>query len=277
MNSDPRPSASILLVEDDTKARMLLADVLVHAGHRIVAAESGEHAIELLSAQVWSETYEMRFDIVVSDIRLGAVDGLKVLEVARQVANPPTVILITGYGSIETAITALRSGAFDYLLKPFNPTELLACVERAITQQLADQRQAEAIRTITSVVDQLRTVTNVTNERRPSLSNSQPERYVEVGALILDRYRHAATFHNQPLRLTPIEYALLLCLGELQGRVLGYADIVRRTHGYTVEDSEAQSMLKVHVHNLRQKIAPAYLVNVRGTGYMLAAPKEIEQ
>jgi DNA-binding response OmpR family regulator len=93
---------------------------------------------------------------------------------------------------------------------------------------------------------------------------------------VLDRYRHAATFHSQPLRLTPIEYALLLCLGELQGRVLGYSDIVRRTHGYTVEDSEAQSMLKVHVHNLRQKISPSYLVNVRGTGYMLAAPKELD-
>lgn len=273
MNTDPRPPASILLVEDDPKARMLLADVLTHAGHRIVAAESGEHAVELLTDQAWGDT---RFSIVVSDIRLGAVDGLSVLEVARRSDNPPTVILITGYGSIETAISALRNGAFDYLLKPFNPTDLLACVERAITQQIADQRQAEAIRTITSVVDQLRTVSSA-SERRPPLLASQPERYVEVGALILDRYRHAATFHNQPLRLTPIEYALLLCLGELQGRVLGYADIVRRTHGYTVEDSEAQSMLKVHVHNLRQKIAPTYLVNVRGTGYMLAVPKELEQ
>jgi two-component system OmpR family response regulator len=262
-------STAILLVEDDLRARTLLTDILARAGHQATAVGNGEEALQLLSTHGAGGT---AFSVVISDIRLGAIDGLQVLSFARQRPTPPAVILLTGYGSIETAVAALRAGAFDYLLKPFSPADFLECVGRAIEQQAAEQRQVEAIRTITSVVDQLRSTPLGAAEHR-SETAPQNDRFVRVGALTLDRYRHAATFHERPLRLTPIEYALLLCLGEMQGRVLGYADIVRRTHGYSVEDSEAQSMLKVHVHNLRQKIDPAYLINIRGTGYMLALPE----
>ncbi|GAB4111542.1 MAG: response regulator transcription factor [Roseiflexaceae bacterium] len=262
----------VLLVEDDSRARMLLSDVLTHAGYKVTTAADGEQALKLLDTPT---EQPCPFHIVVSDIRLGGVDGIQVLQYARQTTNPPEVILLTGYGSIETAVAALRLGAFDYLLKPFAPADLLGCVLRAIEQKQAEQRQSEAIRVITSVVNQLRMVTPPIAEQpaEPAVRPPQVERFVQVGALTLDRFRHAASFEDKPLRLTPIEYALLLCLGEMQGRVIGYADIVRRTHGYTVEDSEAQGMLKVHVHNLRQKIDPNYLVNVRGTGYMLAAPE----
>jgi DNA-binding response OmpR family regulator len=264
-------AVTILLVEDDNKARMLLTDVLTQAGYITVAAADGEEALELLEGVAREQATP--FSVVISDIRLGAVDGIQVLTAARQRVPAPAVILLTGYGSIETAVAALRAGAFDYLLKPFAPADLLARVERAIQQQTAEVKQSEAIRVITSVVDQLRQTDQSPVERHVEPATAQPDRYVQVGSLVLDRYRHAATFQDRALRLTPIEYALLLCLGEMQGRVLGYADIVRRTHGYSVEEPEAQSMLKVHVHNLRQKIDPAYLVNVRGTGYMLAAPE----
>lgn len=264
------PVVHILLVEDDAKARMLLTEVLTQAGYHITAAADGEQALSLLDTQ---EAAGRQFSVVISDIRLGAVDGIQVLAAARKLPLPPAVILLTGYGSIETTVAAMRIGAFDYLLKPFAPAALLAAVARAVEQRAAEAKQSEALRMIADVAEQLRNVVSPAVERREAPPTPAPDRYVQIGALTLDRYRHAATFQNQPLRLTPIEYALLLCLGEMQGHVLGYADIVFRTHGYNVEDSEAQSMLKVHVHNLRQKIDSAYLVNVRGTGYMLAVPE----
>lgn len=262
---------TILLVEDDARMRHLLTNVLAQAGYQVTPSADGSHAIKLLTVQ---DGPAAPYAVVISDIRLGDVDGLQVLAHARRGPQPPAVILITGYGTLETAITALRAGAFDYLIKPFNPSDLLACVSRAIKHQEQQMSQAEAIRAITTVVDQLRAIT-------PSIQSVEPapepvpqstERLVQIGDLVIDRFRHVATFMNEPLRLTPIEYALLLCLGEMQGRVIPYSEIVRRTHNYIVEDFEAQSMLKVHIHNLRQKINPAYLVNIRGTGYMLAEP-----
>ncbi len=259
----------ILLAEDDATLRRLLTDVLTQAGYVVTAAADGEQALALLEKQ---DEHGHMFRVVVSDIRLGAIDGIQVLTMARKLRMPPVVILLTGYGSIETTVAAMRIGAFDYLLKPFAPEVLLSCVARAVEQHIAETQQSEAIRVIATVIEQLRHVGSPPVERTAEPQNLQPDRYVHIGALILDRYRHAATFQEQSLRLTPIEYALLLCLGEMQGQVLAYADIVFRTHGYTVEESEAQSMLKVHVHNLRQKIDQSYLVNVRGTGYMLAVP-----
>jgi DNA-binding response OmpR family regulator len=263
----------ILLVEDDATLRMLLTKVLLQAGYLITAAADGEQALELLDTQ---SEQGRTFRVVISDIRLGTIDGIQVLAAARKRPLPPAVILLTGYGSIETTVAAMRIGAFDYLLKPFAPEVLLNCVARAVDQHIAETQQSEAIRVIANVVDQLRHVGSPTVERSAEPLNPQLDRYVQIGTLVLDRYRHAATFEDQALRLTPIEYALLLCLGEMQGHVLGYADIVFRTHGYAVEETEAQSMLKVHVHNLRQKIDSAYLVNVRGTGYMLVAPEAEE-
>jgi two-component system OmpR family response regulator len=263
-----RQTIEILLVEDDARARMLLRDVLTGAGYCLAAVADGEQALALLLSHTAAQP---RFHVIVTDIRLGAIDGLQVLAAARACPLPPAVILLTGYGSVETAVAALRMGAFDYLLKPFTPAELLDCVARAVERQATRHQQHEAIRVITSVVAQLHNP-GAALERQLDTRAAELDRFLQVGELMLDRHRRTATFKEHTLRLTPIEYALLICLGEMEGRVLGYADIIRRTHGHTVDDSEAQSMLKVHIHNLRQKIAPAYLINVRGTGYMLVAP-----
>jgi two-component system, OmpR family, response regulator len=268
-------SLDILLVEDDPRMRVLFNEVLSQAGYRVTATGDGLHALQLLET---ATVPFVPYRVVVSDIRLGPVDGLQILQQARIRPNPPTVVLITGYGTLETAIAALRSGAFDYLVKPFNPTDLLACVSRAVKHQAQELRQSEAIRTISIVVDQLRTLSSVPAEIVSAPSEPEPtpiptDRLVVVGDLSVDRYRHLATFRDAPLHLTPIEYAMLLYLAEMQGRVVSYADIVRRTHNYSVEEFEAQAMLKVHVHNLRQKLDPAYLINIRGTGYMLAVPQ----
>ena len=99
---------SILLVADDAKARMLLTDILTHTGYEVIAVPDGETAIALLQQD--------KFAVVLTDIRMRAVDGIQVLATAKAQGRPPAVILLTGYGSLETSIAALRSGADDYLL-----------------------------------------------------------------------------------------------------------------------------------------------------------------
>ncbi len=256
----------VLIVEDDTTARMLLEDVLTDAGYHVTAAPDGETAIALLR--------QHEFIVVLTDIRMRSVDGIQVLSAAKQQERAPSVILLTGYGSLDTSIAALRAGADDYLLKPCEPVELLAGVAKAVQRRQEQQRQADAIQTIFHGLDQLRSRTQP-SAAEPTIApptDEEPGRYLRIGQLTIDCFRHAAAFNGQTLHLTPIEYALLFCLAEAQGRVVGYSEIIRRTHGLSADEMEAQTLIKPHIRNLRRKIEPAYLSNVRGTGYVLAAP-----
>lgn len=246
----------VLVVEDDSRARMLLATILRGAGYAVVMAASGEDALALLAQQ--------QFGVVITDIRMGAVDGLEVVNVARAQPEPPAVILLTGYGSLETAIAGLRAGAHDYLLKPAEPAELLECVARAAQRYGEQQRQATALQTIHEGLKQLYGVSPA-----PPAAREPSEQYVQVGDLTLDTFRHAAQWRGEVLHLTRIEYTLLRVLAEAHGRVIEYSELVRSTHGHVVSAVEAQLLLKAHVRNLRRKIDPDYLINVRGAGYLL--------
>lgn len=264
----------ILMVEDDDRTRMALVAMLEKTGYQVTPAEDGTAALELLA--------RTRFDVVITDIRMGDIDGIEVLYAARNSKQPPAVILLTGYGSLETAIAALRAGAYDYLLKPCAPTALLSCVAGAIQRRNAEIRQADALNTIAQIVAQVReddtTATSPPVEDIEAIGEKataeQPGRYMNVGALRIDRVRHTISFNNQPLHVTPTEYSLLHCLAEAGERVLSYREIIRCTHGHDMDDEEAHLLLKSHIRNLRRKINPRYLVSVRGVGYILAAPDE---
>lgn len=262
----------VLLVEDDATARLLLGEVLTGAGYHVTTAQDGETALDLLAKQ--------RFDVVITDIRMRKVGGIQVLHAAKQYPTSPAVILLTGYGSLETALEALRAGAYDYLLKPVDPNDLLDRVEGAVQRRQSEQRQNNAVRIIAQGLAQLQGQALADDQpekwvNRPAPEQPPPEetRYIKVGLLSIDSFRHTASFDGQTLHLTPIEYALLRCLAESAGRVLTYREIVRCSHGHEPEETEAQSLLKAHIRNLRRKIATDYLVNVRGTGYMLVDPE----
>jgi DNA-binding response OmpR family regulator len=103
-----------------------------------------------------------------------------------------------------------------------------------------------------------------------------PQRYLEVGDLHIDTHRHEATFCEQPLRLTPIEFGILSYLAATPERVVPYSEIAQATHATTINPHEARALLGRHIRNLRHKLDARYLVNVRGVGYMLATPEAAE-
>jgi DNA-binding response OmpR family regulator len=263
----------ILLIEDDKKTRMMLAHRLQHAGYAVTQAENGETAIDLLEQET--------FDVVVSDIILGDVDGIEVLQTARHQSYQPQVILLTGYGSLETSLVALREGAYDYLLKPCSAERLLTCVEGALKRHLAEIHLREAITTL--IPNQGMYETFQSSPRPPAppqREKGSPQRQdtmpLCIGALSIGSTRHEVFFHEQPVRLTPIEYSLLRYLAERTGKVCRCNDIVQYTHGMTTNNSDAQAILRSHIRNLRKKISSSYIVNDRATGYMLLNPEEPE-
>jgi DNA-binding NtrC family response regulator len=120
-------SAHLLIVDDDPITLDLLKEVLSKEGYDVVTALSGEEAIGRGSDRV--------FDIVITDVRMGETNGMEVLRSFKKLAPETTVIVITAFGSIETAIEAIREGAFDYISKPFKLEEIKFTLRRALEQR----------------------------------------------------------------------------------------------------------------------------------------------
>jgi putative two-component system response regulator len=131
----------VLVVDDDQFALRSMVKVLGGESYEVVAAASGSEAIDLLK--------EDSFDLVLTDLKMPEVDGLEVLRQAREIAPQAVVLILTGYASLESAIEALREGAYDYLLKPCSADELKLKIERGLERvRLAEERQRaqEALR-----------------------------------------------------------------------------------------------------------------------------------
>jgi DNA-binding response OmpR family regulator len=253
-------TAHVLVVEDDPTSRLTLAQLLERAGYTVLQASTGETAIDMLEQHV--------FAVVVSDIVLGAIDGIEVLHTARLQPQSPNVILLTGHGTLETAIAAVRSGAHDYMLKPASKDELMRSVARAVQDYRDRHHLREAAAIITGIYQRQQPP-----EAAPGAEAEQRASAVyQVGDLTIGATRHDVTASGEPVQLTPIEYALLRFLAEAPGQTRSYCDIVRRTHRFEAEEAEAQALVRQHIRNLRKKLDGRYLVNDRGSGYKLVDP-----
>jgi two-component system, response regulator FlrC len=126
-------AAKVLLVEDDRALREALADTLALAGHNYRAVDCAEAALQALA--------EESFGLVVSDVNMPGMDGHQLLALIRQRQPQLPMLLMTAYGAVERAVEAMRQGAADYLVKPFEPKALLALVERHALGRLSAQEQ----------------------------------------------------------------------------------------------------------------------------------------
>jgi DNA-binding NtrC family response regulator len=122
-----RTTAHLLVVDDDPITLDLLKEVLSKEGYGVETALSGEEAIK--------QGMDTFFDLIVTDVRMGEKDGMEVLRSFKKISPETTVIMITAFGSIETAIEAIREGAFDYISKPFKLDEIRFTIRRALEQR----------------------------------------------------------------------------------------------------------------------------------------------
>lgn len=116
---------TILLVDDDESLRRVLEFQLDEAGYRVIVAADGEEALLVLGTK--------EVDCVITDLRMPKVSGLELLEKVKASDKEIPVIVATAFGEVETAVSAMKLGAFDYINKPFNHDEILLTVERALS------------------------------------------------------------------------------------------------------------------------------------------------
>ncbi len=280
--------AQILVVDDEQNIRLTLSALLSRAGHAVTVAASGEEAVAMFERQ--------RFDLMLVDLQMPGMHGIQVVEVLRQRGLDTLVIVLTGHGSLETAIDGMHQGIFDYMLKTSDPGQIVERVNAGLLDRARRQRQNALLNAIGAAAQELvgpNLIDDavITMAPPPMMAATPPpphpsinapgtgsvgsnDRQVQIGQLQLDTWHQTAILGGRSLNLTPTEFRLLLCLAEHAGQMLSYTQLVRCAQGYEANDMEAGELIKPHIHHLRQKIepdpsAPRYLLNVRGKGYIL--------
>lgn len=222
----------ILIAEDEPSMASLLQQGLTEEGHGVVLANNGQEA--LLLAQSFA------FDVIVLDITLPKVDGLKVARRLRELANQTPILMLTARDSIGDVVKGLDSGADDYLTKPFSFEVLLARV-RAVS-------------------------------RRGPIPQSVCLQFQD---LQLNTTTKEVTRHRQSVRLTPREHSLLELLLRNAGRVVTREAILNSVWGFDTEVGE--NTVEAFVRLLRSKVdlpfEPKLIQTIRGFGYSLRLPE----
>lgn len=236
---------NILVVDDEPVARQSLSDILRLEGYAVSAVPNGQAAVEYVRTHP--------IDLMVVDLRMPGMDGLEVVQVVNQVSPETEIILLTAYGSTESAIQALRLRVHDYLLKPAAPSQVINSVKKGLARREARLKAKGGSATV--------------DVEEAALEFSLPD------GTRLDLSRRLIQKKDQIVHLTPAEGRLLRVLIENPGRVYTHRELVLLVQGYDTSQREAPEILRPLVSRLRHKLEvfPSLaraIVSVRGTGYL---------
>ena len=257
-----QPVARLLVADDEAPIRITLGDMLRRRGYEVTTVETGEAALALL--------HQRPFDLLLLDLKMPGLSGIDVARRAAELYPDAKIIILTGHGSLETAIDGLHLGVSDYLLKTASPRDVLSRVETALSEQRDERRRRELLGTLQGVVGAL------SGAEATATTPPTTEGFVTVGDLEISSWNQTVRRGEQVLNLTPTEFRILACLSQQAGHAMGYREIIHCAQGYEVGELEAAELVKPHMYHLRQKLEPdpsnpRYILTVRGTGYMLAA------
>lgn len=238
--------SNILIVDDEPIARQSLTDILKLEGYSVMSLPNGQAAVEHV------RTHPV--DLMIVDMRMPGMSGLEVVQVVNQVSPETEVILLTAYGSTDTAIQALRLRIHDYLLKPASPAQVIQSVKKGLA------RRSAKLRIKSGSVDTVET-------------DDAIQEFVFKDGTIVDLSRRQIRYKNKTEHLTPAEGRLLQILMRNEGKVFSHRELVLLVQGYDTSQREAPEILRPLVSRLRHKLEqfPALaerVSSVRGTGYI---------
>ncbi len=220
----------ILVADDDISSVKLTAFLLEDAGYRVIKAYDGPGIL--------SSVEQQSPDLVLLDVSMPKTTGFEICRQIRLSSDVP-IIFVSGNSGLADRVKGLQIGGDDYLVKPFEPAELLARVEAVLRRRNSDM------------------LTPVTR--------------INQGPITLDPIEHTANFDDgRTVVLTPIEFRLLYYIMQNAGRVLSTSQILSKVWGYDYEGES--NLVAVYVRRLRTKIEkepekPRHVLTVRNLGY----------
>lgn len=220
----------ILIVEDEEKIREVIAAYLKRDGFETTEAGNGKNALHEMSKKT--------FDLIILDLMLPDMNGEDVCKQIRTIFSTP-IIMLTAKASINHRIQGLTIGADDYIVKPFDPNELIARVRSVLRRTNPQELLADRLEY---------------GEGRLTIDNQAKQVYVQ----------------NEAISLTPSEFKLLLVMARNADRTFSREELIELVMGF--EFDRDTRIIDQHIKNLRQKIEddpknPAFIRTVFGTGY----------
>jgi DNA-binding response OmpR family regulator len=265
----PIPGAHVLVVDDELQVRSALVRSLSLLGYRADAACDGNQALKTLE--------RTSYDLMVLDICMPGLDGVQVMQQARQMHPDLAIIVLTGHAALDSAIAAVKSGAVDYLHKPASTHDIAAAAARALRPRAEHLHQRRLLAVMEQALNQLRGV-KATEETAPI---DDPEYTLCSGRVALDLEKRRAVVaasddtDARHAELTGDQAELLAYLMRHPGAVLSCHELAQDALGYDVSTEEAQNIVRPHIYRLRRKLEadprePRLIRTVHGRGYFFA-------
>ncbi|MBA3714171.1 MAG: response regulator transcription factor, partial [Pyrinomonadaceae bacterium] len=227
----------LLIADDDTAMRLLLAEYFRRLGYQVEEKENAEEALKPAMSGA--------FDCFIFDVSMPGMSGLELLRHVRDRGVQTPALFLTAHDEVDDKVAGFQAGADDYLAKPFSPRELEVRVEALLRRAARFPPTAETAPTPTA--DRL-----------------------EIGELVVDKRRHEVTLAGERVDLTPLEFHILERLASEPGRAWSRNDLLDEV--WSTEYEGYQRNVDPHINRLRRKIEtdpqnPRYVLTVRGVGY----------
>jgi len=215
-----RKTPTILVVEDDIENRTAIVKVLESVEYKVLETDNGQQALDILN--------EENVDIVVTDLRLPVMDGVELLKRAKTLEQDIEIIMITGHGTVEIAVEAIKEGAYDFITKPVKKAQLLRAVEKAAEKQylsrenreLRQQLNQSGVRRLVYASTEMRNIARMVEQVAPSTATVLITGESGTGKEVIADAIHAAS----PRRLKPLIKVSCAALPDtlLESELFGY-------------------------------------------------------
>ncbi|MEK4113583.1 DNA-binding response OmpR family regulator [Paenibacillus sp. DS2363] len=223
---------TVLVVDDEPDIRDVIHVYLRNEGYHVIEAANGEEALNIIKTT--------SVQLVILDVMMPIMDGIKACFKIREVSATPIIMLSAKEDDIDK-ITGLTTGADDYMVKPFNPLELLARVKAQLRRQTL-------------------------------IGKPESNSLILIKDLVIDTSKHSVKLQDNDISLTPLEFSILVLLASHPGQVFSsekiYETVWKEPYGYS------DNTVMVHIRNLREKLEvnprePQYIKTVWGVGYKI--------
>ncbi|WP_019120937.1 response regulator transcription factor [Brevibacillus massiliensis] len=227
---------NILVVDDDREIAQLISLYLTNEGFHVLHAHNGRAALELLEAEA--------VDLLILDVMMPEVDGIEVCRKVRETKTLPILMLSAKTEDMDK-ILGLMTGADDYMIKPFNPLELIARVKSLLRRSFLYNHDA----------------------------NGQTDEILKIHDVAINRTAHSVTVNDSPVVLTSREFDILYLLASNPGRVFAAEEIFQRV--WKEKYYASNNTVMVHISNLRDKLEKQLgyklIQTIWGVGYKIDA------